>query len=350
MKIILFTTGILMIAATLLPLVPKDNWWIRGFDFPRLQISTIIAVTLAGYFIYWNTLTTADIVLIFLLLGCLVFQCYMILPYTFLAQKQVKDSENPGEQSSLSIICTNVLMTNRRSSELREILRNADPDIILALETDKWWLNELKEFEETYPHVVKKPLDNLYGMALYSKHKLIDPKIKFLVQDDVPSIHSQVKLASGVIINLHCLHPRPPFITGSEKSTERDAELLIVGKQIKDIEKPTVVLGDLNDVAWSRTNYLFQDISGLLDPRVGRGFFNTFHAKYPFFRFPLDHCFHSNHFKLINFKRLEYFGSDHFPVYIELSIEADAHIKQEELEADENEKEKAEEKIKEGKT
>ena len=108
---------------------------------------------------------------------------------------------------------------------------------------------------------------------------------------------------------------------------------------------PVVVLGDLNDVAWSHTNYLFQDISGLLDPRIGRGFYHTFHAKYPFIRFPLDHFFHSKHFRLVDFRRLSYFGSDHFPVYIELSYEPDAEIRQTDLQADESEREEAEEKI-----
>ena len=108
-----------------------------------------------------------------------------------------------------------------------------------------------------------------------------------------------------------------------------------------------IVLGDLNDVAWSRTNYLFKNICGLLDPRIGRGFFNTFHAGYPFIRFPLDHFFHTNHFRLLELKRLESFGSDHFPVLIALSHEPDAEVEQEELEPDAEEVNEAEEKIQE---
>jgi endonuclease/exonuclease/phosphatase (EEP) superfamily protein YafD len=182
-------------------------------------------------------------------------------------------------------------------------------------------------------------------MLLYSRLELVGAEVKFLVQDDVPSIHTRVRLRSGQEVELRCLHPRPPFPTEDEKSTERDAELLIVGKETKRMNSPAVVLGDLNDVAWSHTNYLFQDVSGLLDPRIGRGFYHTFHAKYPFIRFPLDHFFHSNHFKLVDFRRLAYFGSDHFPVYIKLSYEPDAEERQEELDADGSQQEEAQEKI-----
>ena len=169
--------------------------------------------------------------------------------------------------------------------------------------------------------------------------------MKFLIQDDIPSIHVRVKLASGQQLSLHCMHPRPPFPTEDETSTDRDAELLLVGKKLKPKEIPVIVMGDLNDVAWSQTNYLFQNISGLLDPRIGRGFFNIFHAQIPFMRFPLDHFFHSNHFRLIQLKRLTYFGSDHFPVYIYLSYEPEAQSEQPELQATGEEEERAAEKI-----
>ena len=37
---------------------------------------------------------------------------------------------------------------------------------------------------------------------------------------------------------------------------------------------------------------------------IGRGFYPSFHAKHWFLRYPLDHCFHSKHFRLVSFRRL----------------------------------------------
>jgi endonuclease/exonuclease/phosphatase (EEP) superfamily protein YafD len=238
-----------------------------------------------------------------------------------------------------------VLRDNRNIGKYLQIVKEADPDILLAVETNMWWTEQLQRLEKQYRYVVQYPLDNCYGMLLYSRLKLIDPEIKFLVEDDVPSIHTGVELRSGERIALHCLHPRPPHPPTDQDTTERDAELLIVGRAIKETNKPALVAGDLNDVAWSYTTTLFQKISGLLDPRIGRGMYNTFDATNPLFRWPLDHVFHSNHFKLIALKRLPYFGSDHFPMYIELSHEPEAEAQQPEPSATVEERLEATEKI-----
>ena len=334
-----------MAAATMLPLLRRDAWWVRIFDFPRLQITFILAATLAAYLLFeWDS-GLADNLFLVVLAACLIYQGYMMFPYTPLARKQVQQSAGASKDSCVSLLFANVLMDNRNAAKLKEIINEADPDIILTVETDDWWKEQLRGFERTHRHTVQQPQENTYGMLLYSRLELLSPEVKFLVQDDIPSIHTRVRLPSGKEVELRCLHPRPPFPTEDERSTERDAELLIVGKETKRLRGPFVVLGDLNDVAWSRTNYLFQDISGLLDPRIGRGFYHTFHAKYPFIRFPLDHFFHSNHFRLVDFRRLAYFGSDHFPVYIKLSYEPTAVSQQEELQASESERQEAEEKI-----
>ena len=161
-------------------------------------------------------------------------------------------------------------------------------------------------------------------MHLYSKLKLINPEIRFLVEDNIPSVTSTVELRNGVRILFYCLHSAPPSPTENSHSTERDGELLMLGKEANRQDKAVIVTGDLDDVAWPDTTLLFRRISELLDPRIGRGMFNSFHAKYWFIRWPLDHLFHSREFRICEIRRLGYFGSDHFPIYIKLAYAPDS--------------------------
>lgn len=322
--------GAFMIVATALPLLRKGAWWIRMFDFPRLQITIISAVTLAVLLTAADRSSTWLNIFAALLALALAYQAYMMFPYTVLARRQVEDARSSGDDNTIALLFANVLMTNRGARELLAIIREEAPDIVLAVETDAWWQRELDVLMQTHRYAVREARDNTYGMLVYSRLELLDPEVKFLVQADVPSVHARVKLRSGALVELRCVHPRPPAPQEAKDAAPRDAELIVVGRELKEKRAPAIVLGDLNDVAWSRTNYQFQELSGLLDPRIGRGFYHTFHARYPFLRYPLDHCFHSKHFRLASFKRLGKFGSDHFPVAIKLSFEPDAAATQQE--------------------
>ena len=98
-------------------------------------------------------------------------------------------------------------------------------------------------------------------------------------------------------------------------------------------------------VAYRALSHIFLRSSGLLDPGVGRGLFNTYNAGNPVFRFPLDHVFHSNHFRLFRLRRLPKVGSDHFPVFIELNLEPDAPAGQPAPKADAGDARAAEEMV-----
>ena len=344
MKAFLICAGLALVVATALPLVRANAWWIRWFDFPRLQILAAAALVLAVYLPLAGA-SPLSIAFVGLLGASIAYQVYMMYPYTVLARHQVEQARSPKAESTVRLLFANVLMHNRESAKLKAMIRQCDPDLVLAVEADEWWQAELADLRQSHPHAVEHPRDNTYGMLLYSRLQLVDPQVRFLVQDDVPSIHARLRLKDGHEIELRCLHPRPPAPQEAAESLERDAELLVVGKDLKRRGAPALVLGDLNDVAWSRTNYQFQGVSGLLDPRIGRGFYNTFHAHYPFIRFPLDHCFHSKHFRLISFRRLGKFGSDHFPVFIALSYEPDAAATQEEPQASAAQQREADEKI-----
>ena len=346
LKATLIALGALFIAATALPFIRTASAWIRMFDFPRTHIAVGgLCVTVLYCLFVWDIKNVAESVTLALLLLSVLYQGYKISAYTFLASPQVQSSKRHNSDASFSLLISNVLMENRNDGKYLEIVREADPDILLAVETDPWWTEQLGALDKKYRYTVKYPLANCYGMLLRSRLKLIDPQIKFLIEGDVPSIHTGVELKSGDRIVLHCLHPKPPQPAQGQDSTERDAELLIVARAVKKSDEPALVAGDLNDVAWSRTTKLFQKISGLLDPRIGRGMYNTFNAKNPLFRWPLDHVFHSNHFKLVKLERLPSFGSDHFPVYIKLSYEPDAKAQQKEPAADKEEQKEAADKI-----
>jgi endonuclease/exonuclease/phosphatase (EEP) superfamily protein YafD len=344
-RLMIYTFELLPVVATMAPLMQKEAWWIRIFDFPRLQVAVIAVFLLAGNILFRNANRIWDRVFMLLLTGVIVYQICMIFPYTPIARKEVLDAEGTGDGAALSLLISNVYMPNRNVEAYIEIIRRTDPDIILVAEANHWWEQQLRKIEKEHPFTLKYPLENTYGMLLYSRLQLIDAEVKFLVEKDIPSMHSMVAMKSGDLVELHCLHPRPPHPKKSPGTEERDAELLLVGKTVRKSTYPTIVAGDLNDVAWSYTTKLFQKISGLLDPRIGRGLYNTFHAKYPVLRFPLDHVFHSNHFKLVKLERQAHFGSDHFPIYIQLSYEPQSRGEQEAPSPERKDLKEAEKKI-----
>jgi len=331
-------------------LIPRDEWWIRGADFPRLQILVLGFIAFVLFLLVDHPWTAFNQLLFVGLIAALAYQLKMVLPYTFVWKKQVKqvkqDQLDPDRQ--ISLIVSNVLTTNTKYHLLIEQIQIHQPDLVLTLETDDAWQDALAVIEPDYPYRVPVPLDNLYGMHLYSKLELSETEVKFILSDEIPSIHTKVLLRSGQPVQLYCLHPKPPSPTEAKDSTLRDAELLIVGDQIKDLDESCIVMGDLNDVAWSRTTSLFQRISGLLDPRVGRRYVNTFHADYPLLRWSLDHVFHSTDFALVHMERLKHVGSDHFPVYLVLQTGRVFEHHQEELEETDQDDQEAKEAIQEG--
>ncbi|AYA69885.1 endonuclease [Acinetobacter sp. WCHA55] len=331
-------------------LIPRDEWWFRGADFPRLQI---LALGLIAFILmlFWDApWDWVREVILLGLIAAVAYQLKMVLPYTFVWKKQVKTVAKTELQPErqISLIVSNVLTPNTQYHLLLQQIHQHQPDLILTLESDGHWEQALGELADDYPYRVAVPLDNLYGMHLYSRLALKNTEVKFILSDEIPSIHATVILRSGQPVQLYCLHPKPPSPTEAKDSTLRDAELLIVGDQIKDLDESCIVMGDLNDVAWSRTTRLFQRISGLLDPRVGRHFVNTFHADYPLLRWSLDHVFHSTDFALVQMQRLPHIGSDHFPVYVVLQTGRVFKQIQEELEQTEADEQEAQEAIEDG--
>ncbi|WP_017729761.1 endonuclease/exonuclease/phosphatase family protein [Nafulsella turpanensis] len=321
---LLLLIGTLVILATLgSAIATEDFWWIKILDFPRLQF-LILAILLIPLFIwladdwgFWK---------VFFLIGLvatIIIQCFYLYPYTELVDPAVEGiaEEEAAPASTFDLMVANVYMHNRQAEDFIHIVQEHDPDILLAMETNNWWEEALQPLDEAYPYGMEYPLDNTYGMILYSKYPLLNQEILFLQYDSVPSFHAQVQLPSGSLFNFHGVHPVPPFPGEPNDTSDEEVALVKVGEMVEALGQPAVVAGDLNDVAWAQRERLFETEGLLYDTRIGRGIIPTFSAKSWIAAWPLDYVFVTNDFALIELKRLEEFGSDHYPLYTKISLQ-----------------------------
>lgn len=345
MEIFAYSLSGLLIICSFIPLIKNDYWTFRVFEYPRMQKLVIGLCSLALLLVFAQASNYKTTVAA-LLIATIAYLIYQILPFTPLWKKQVETAKKDIPDQTLNIMISNVYEFNENHSGCLAEIKKNNPDLVFLLETNQRWADALASLDESYPYHLKQPLENTYGLLFYSKFPLQESAIKYLVEDDIPSIHTQVTLPSGQQVQLYGLHPTPPVPNENPRSTERDKELLLVADMAKASKLPVLVFGDLNDVAWSYTTELFLKMSQLLDPRRGRTFLNTFHAHYPILRFPLDHVFCSTDFKLKEIKRLNNYDSDHFPVFISLQYERAAKVQQAEntLDVDQADVEEAAEK------
>lgn len=314
--------GLFAVLLTLIPLAAADFWWIRMFDYPHIQLTILTFVAIVVYFIEFDIKWAEDYLFVSVLMMCFAFQMYKIFPYLPHGQHEVeKVSENIDPDNVLKFYAANVLQKNTNPDLLIQEIKDKDPDILLLTETDTRWMNDVQDAVAKYPYRVEIPISNTYGMLLYSKFEMRNPQKRFLVDDSIPSIHTILVLKSGKEIMLHAIHPTPPMPQENPTSTDRDAEMMMVAKMALERDLPTIVAGDFNDVAWSASSSLFKDVSSLLDIRKGRGFFNSFNASSFIMKWPLDHFFVSEDFRLVEVKTGENIDSDHYPFYISLSLE-----------------------------
>ncbi|TVZ50982.1 endonuclease/exonuclease/phosphatase family protein [Dokdonia sp. Hel_I_53] len=308
---------VIFILFPLLPLLPSSHWCVRFFDFVRIQTAFIQILLLIAGFIFWSSFQDIHYILLGLLAAVLSYQLWLIQPYTPFYHR--RKPQATFHEDKLTLITANVLQTNHNYDKFISIVKKNSPDIFITMESDQKWEKAISKAFPEYKHTVKVPLDNFYGMHMYSKVPFQTADVKYLVEQDIPSIHCELKFAHQQF-NLIAIHPAPPSPTENETSKERDAELMIVGKICRESKDATVVCGDLNDVVWSKTSRLFTKITGYHDPRVGRGLYPSFHANYWLLRFPLDHLFYSKDLHVTKMNRLETFGSDHFAMYYEIAF------------------------------
>ncbi len=336
----------LLILLSILPFIKNQHWIFRVPEFMKIQLFTVQILTLL-----WGLFFVDKTWLFHLVNGVqitlVMYHLYILIRYTTFYKKT---AVSPAGSDTVSVISCNVYQFNEDYGSFQRLIRKHRPDIFVTMESHSGWEKANRTIEFDYPYSVKVTLENTYGMHLYSRIPIEKSEVHFFVADDIPSIEACFRDHNSRLFCIFAVHPPPPSPTEEANSKERDGDLLSVAKKCKENKIPTVVTGDFNTVAWSDTSILFRKTSGLIDARMGRGILATFHARYWFFRVPLDLLFHSPDVYIDKLETLEYIGSDHFPMHCRFHVHWHSHEQDEEVEqADAGEKQEAAALIREGK-
>lgn len=348
MHLIYFILSSFTLAASILPLIPNQHWIFRVWEFGRIQVVILQIVTLILGLVFFQDKSLIFWGLLLLNAALIVNHLIILIPYTTLYKRKAADKISK-DSKPISIISVNVYQFNKEHHHLIDLVKEVKPDILLTMESNQEWENSLSVLENEYPNFKKVPLENTYGIHFYTRLKVKSMKVNYLIATDLPSIEACLYTENGETFTFFGIHPPPPSPTEEETAKERDGELLAVGKKVQKMKGSIIVSGDFNNVAWARSSVLFRKTSELIDPRIGRGFVSTFHAKYRLLRFPIDLFFHSADIFIEDFKTLRNIGSDHLPLYCSFYLNREEKIQEEEvISLEGEEKEEVEDLIEEG--
>lgn len=317
--IFLGLTGLVLVAGAIAPTFTMKTWWVRNWVYARQQIFWLLLVNFLLF--VWLTGLDAAVeggVAAILLAG--LFYCARTLwPYLPFSKTESQSAGQEGmEGARFSLLLANVLQDNTDYDALLAVIEGADPDIIFLSETSEDWVEGLSSLASAYEHTRLLPGEDYNGICIYSRFPILEGETRCLVQDHVPSFKIDFEIGAGMPLRLYAIHPRPP--RPEDDADDLDQELRIIAHEAYASEIPVIVAGDLNEVGWSRALERFRVTSGLRDPQRGRGIYNTYNAKIPGLRWPLDHAFHSEDVYLARIQRLASFGSDHFPMFYEFVL------------------------------
>lgn len=342
-EVVIYSLVYFLIVATFLPFAKSKHWFFRNFDYIRLQVLFLLGFSFILSLFFIETNNYKIVTLIAAALSILV-QFKIISPYINLNWKEKKEDNN---NQVIKLLSCNIYQENRNYKAFIELVNKLNPDLILVMETDQEWVNNISILEKDYPYFEKAPFNNTYGMCFYSKLKINKVNTHFYLQEDRPSIEAHIQTENNQEFVFYGIHPPPPSPTEEETSKEKDGELMLIAKHIRTLKKPVIAAGDFNNVCWSNITTLFSTVSNLKDCRINNGFFSTFPVKPFFLRFPLDLLYCSNEIQIDKMLVKENIDSDHLPFYVEFWIVNKNQQEKETLESETIEKTK--EIIKEGK-
>ena len=152
-------------------------------------------------------------------------------------------------RETYSLLQSNLFKFNFDYATFIDMVRNADPDIIMVFEMTPGWSDALQELTEIWPHYSALPERGSHGIGLFSKYPLADLTIFEMSDEDIPALQTKLRL-NGRNVMLWGMHPRPPV--NQAFYNNRNQHLQWLADNYDDYaDMPVIIAGDFNTTMFS---------------------------------------------------------------------------------------------------
>jgi endonuclease/exonuclease/phosphatase (EEP) superfamily protein YafD len=294
-----------VVIVNLLPLGARSSWMLELTTHFRVQYLAVTAAMLVLVALRRRWVASAALVLA----GAV--SAVPVLPYLSLPIAQ----SAAAEPAAVKVLTVNVSYRQFSVRRLLEIVRNADPDVLIVQELTPHAESVLKDFDTEFPHFHKFPADGPRGIGVWSRYELESAATFALGR--LPAIEARVRAPQGsfTIIGTHLSSPVRP-----RRAAARNSELRALGERSAAVRGPLVVAGDFNITPYSPYFTDWLAASGLTDTRRGRTLSPSWPTMLPLVGIPIDHVAVSSAFEIRSHQRLPNFESDHYGILVELVL------------------------------
>ena len=217
--------------------------------------------------------------------------------------------------SSFRVVSINVRASNTQYSQVLRSARDIDPDLLLLLELTDSWHHEATRLESAYPFAHYYPRSDNYGIALLSRHPVVNAELIRVGSSDLPLLHAGLEI-DGVRVDFIGVHLQWPL--GKSRTDERNSQLRALGDLLANADVPTIVAGDFNTTPWSDSFQAMISESGGERLSYGHGFSPTWPTFLPPFLIPIDHIVVSSDLQITAKFSGSDVGSDHLPLVADI--------------------------------
>lgn len=294
------------------------GWKIYLEVFSHFQLQYfMMALILLGILSFLRFKPTIFIGLFFCGILALQILPWYLPPYKFI----------PQESADLRVLVANIRTRNRNYDLVLDLVKTKQPDIAIFIEVDNAWRQQLDELKNLLPYSSGDTDFRNLGILVYSNRAFQDLKtVSFGTERRASAIAQlQVKDRSVTLLATHPVTPIRPDLFHA-----RNRQLDLITQYLATVDRPVILVGDLNMTMWSPYHRRLVNKTGLKNSRKGFGILPTWPTQETFtgiqsklsslFTIPIDHCLVSDEFKTTNIDTGSRTGSDHKPLIVDLRL------------------------------